>query len=132
MVVDGEVFEYEVKDKKKKKKNSDGDTSMAAQIAGEWTYDLAVPGETQTGSITFVNEDGELSGTMVSDQDEEGEVTDLDNISLDGNKLSFDLEINDGAITATFDLTVDENTFDGTVAVGEFGSFPVKGEKDPE
>jgi len=131
MVVDGQVFEYDVKEKKKTG-NKDGDKSMAAKMAGEWTYELSIPGESQTGTITIVNEDGELSGTMISDQDEDQEVTDLDNISLDGDKLSFDIEVNDGQMIASFDLTVDENTFEGTVSVGEFGSFPVKGEKSPE
>ena len=131
MVVDGQVFEYDTK-KKKKKESADGDKSMAAKLAGEWTYEMAIPGESQTGTVTIVNEDGELSGTMVSDQDNEGEVIDLDNISLDGDKLSFDIEINDGQITATFDLTVDEDTFEGNVSVGEFGTFPVTGEKSPE
>jgi len=130
MIVDGQVFEYDAKKEKKKKES--GDTSMAAKLAGEWRYEMSIPGEAQTGTVTIVNEDGELSGTMTSDQDDEGEVIDLDDIALDGNKLSFGIEINDGAILATFDLTVDEDTFDGTVSVGEFGSFPVKGEKTPK
>lgn len=133
MIVDGQVFEYDTKEKKKKKKGSgEDDGSMAAKLAGSWSYTMTIPGEEQTGTITITNEDGELSGTMVSDQDDEQEEIELENMSIDGDEVSFEIEINDGAITATFDIKVDEDTFEGTVAVGEFGSFPVKGEKDPE
>lgn len=133
MIVDGQVFEYDVKEKKKKKKGSgEDDGSMAGKLAGSWSYTMAVPGEEQTGTISFTNEDGELSGTMVSDQDDEREELELQNITIDGDEVSFDIEINDGAMTASIDIKVDDDTFDGTIAVGEFGSFPVKGEKDPE
>ncbi|NNK74523.1 MAG: amidohydrolase family protein [Maribacter sp.] len=130
MLVDGEVFEY--KKEEKKKKGGPADATMATQLAGEWSYDLEVPGETQTGTLTFVNDDGELSGIMVSDQDDGGEETELNDISIDGQEVSFTIEINDGQITASFSITLDEGTFDGTVSVGDFGSFPVKGEKTPE
>ena len=133
MIVDGQVFEYDTKEKKKKKKGSGADDgSMAAKVAGAWSYTMSVPGEEQTGTITFTNEDGELSGIMVSDQDDQREELELQNIVLDGDEVSFDIEINDGAITATIDVKIDDDTFDGTIAVGDFGSFPVKGSKDPE
>lgn len=133
MIVDGQVFEYDTKEKKKKKKGSgEDDGTMAAKLAGSWTYTMSVPGEEQTGTITIMNEDGELSGTMVSDQDDEREELELQNIVVDGNDFSFEIEINDGAMTASIDVKVDDDTFEGTIAVGEFGSFPVKGSKEPE
>ena len=134
MIVDGEVFEFEVKDPKKKKTEGEvtaDDGTMASKVAGEWSYEISIPGMEQSGTLTIRNDDGELSGFLTSDQDDSGEELDVENLVIDGQEFSFEFEA-EGAGTVTVVVTLDEETFDGDVSVGEFGTFPIKGEKVPQ
>jgi hypothetical protein len=55
-------------------------------------------------------------------------------VSLDGNALSFKYTVNFGgqSMTVTVETTVEGDTFTGTASVGQFGSFPVEGKKNPK
>ncbi|MFT4762327.1 MAG: imidazolonepropionase-like amidohydrolase [Paraglaciecola sp.] len=126
VVVDGKVFEYEVKKKKK------GDPNAKVDIAGSWTYEIFVPGMEISGVLTLKNEDGEVSGSMTMAQGEGSE--DIRNAVLDGDVLTFESTATpgDAPMKISFELTVDGESIEGTVNVGEFGTFEVKGDKVPE
>lgn len=126
VIVDGQVFEYKIKKKKK------GDPNAKVDIAGNWDYEIFVPGMEITGSLVLKNDDGDISGTMSMNQGEGTE--DIKNAVLDGNVLTFESTANPGGapMTISFELTIEGESLEGTVDVGEFGNFEVKGDKVPE
>lgn len=135
--VDGNIHKYEVKKKKAKKKGDakDGESGgKAAAVAGVWSYTVAVPGQESTGKITFKKDGDSYTGFMVSDDDDDQEEAPLENIVVDGKKLTFTATVDGGGqeLALEFDLTVDGDALDGSVAVGNFGSFEVTGSKDPK
>jgi len=127
MFVDGQKFSYEAK-KKKAKKNSEGEE---VDVEGVYSYEATVPGEVQTGTMRIEKDGDNYKVIIISDNDP----TDEDkgeNVNLDGNNLTYTLDL-EGMILA-FDVEFSDDEFDGTVSVGEFGSFPLTGTKksDPE
>lgn len=134
MIVDGEVFTFDVAEKKKKKKSGGSDDGAVTpeSLAGEWTFDLAVPGESQTGTVTLEYEDGELTGFMVSDQDDSGEETPLENLTLDGTELTFSITVEGAGFEIGFALDMEADSFTGSATAGPMGSFDITGEKVPE
>ena len=126
VLVDGEVFEYEIKKKKK------GDPNAKVEIAGRWDYKILVPGMEITGTLNLENNDGEVTGTMEMNMDE-GEQS-IRNATLDGNEFSFEATAEPGGapMTVSFNLTIDGDSMEGTVDVGEFGTFDFEGERVPE
>jgi imidazolonepropionase-like amidohydrolase len=126
VVVDGEVFEYEIKKKKK------GDPNAKVDIAGNWNYEIFVPGMEITGVLTLKNEDGDISGSMSMSEGEGSE--DIRNAVLDGDVLTFESTATpgDAPMTISFELTIEEESLEGTVNVGAFGTFEVKGDKVPQ
>jgi len=87
MLVDGEVFEYEIK--KKKKKSSTGEE---VDIVG--TYDYEISQFDAAGTFTIKKED-EDSYTVVMTSDDDDEELEGMNVTRDGNTLGFDLKITD-------------------------------------
>lgn len=133
MIVDGEVFEFDVAEKKKKKKSdASGEEVSAASLAGEWTFEIAIPGQSQTGTITIENDGGELSGFMVADQDDSGEESTLDDLTLDGNELTFSIDIPEAGFAISFVLDMEVDSFSGSANAGPMGSFEVTGDKVPQ
>jgi hypothetical protein len=57
----------------------------------------------------------------------------LQDISIDGNKLSFyyNADFGGNALKVEFNVALDATIFEGTMTAGRFGSFPVKGNKEP-
>jgi hypothetical protein len=55
----------------------------------------------------------------------------LEGIVIDGNTVSFtfDIELSGQMVTLEFDLKLDGESFDGTVSVGAFGTYPLKGSR---
>ncbi|MFT5999568.1 MAG: imidazolonepropionase-like amidohydrolase [Neolewinella sp.] len=126
--VDGMPSEYEVK-KKKKKKPGDPDAKVLA--AGAWNLEIDVPmAQMASPTLTIIDKDGSLSGKLVSGMG----TTDISSMSLDGNNLTFSYTTDGGGqtVTISFDLTIDGDSLEGTMAAGSFGSFDVEGDREPE
>jgi imidazolonepropionase-like amidohydrolase len=124
--VDGMPSEYEVKKKKKA-----GDPDAVVVVAGDWSLEIDVPmAQMASPTLTIVNEDGSLSGKLVSGMGTE----EISNMSLDGDNLTFSYSTDGGGqtVTVSFDLTIDGNSLEGTMSAGSFGSFDVEGDRDPE
>ncbi len=126
--VEGVMYEYEVKKKKDKKKSGD----KPALITGNWNFEVEIPGDTQTGTFTITGNDGDFKGTLVADDDDE--ISELYDIAVDGNQLTFsmDMEADGGSLTIEFELTVEDDAFDGEASAGEAGTFPITGERHPK
>lgn len=123
--VDGKMFDY--KDEPKPKKNGE-----AVKVVGKWTYSTETPQGVHTGDIVINGEEGDYSGTISSTAS--GDTNDLSDISVDRDQLSFSFtEVIEGnAVLIDVLVTVDEDTFEGTMTAGDYGSYPIEGERTPE
>jgi imidazolonepropionase-like amidohydrolase len=124
------IIEGNVSDYNEKKKASEGKVDpKGAKIEGEWSYSVETPGGKQGGKINFQKDGDGYKGTSTSDADP-SQKSDLKNISVEGNKVKFDMDFNMGQpITLNFDLEMNADNFTGTVAVGPMGTFPITGSK---
>jgi hypothetical protein len=124
LIIDGNV--KHIKEEKKKKKKGDGEK---VELAGTWSYDVEIPGQSQSGTMVIKGSGDDLEVSTDS-SDEPGDFIDGTNVSLDGSELSFDIIVE--GMTYSISVEFDGETFEGTVALGEFGSFPMTGTKKPE
>ncbi len=128
VVIDGQIHEYEIKEKKKK---SGEEGEEPVDISGSWSYTIEVPGMTSSGTMTFTKNgdsyDVELTNSQMPD-----ETVSVSDIDMNGNVASFSYSPPVGGMNITLDneLTFDGDTFEGTVDVGDFGSFEITGQKD--
>lgn len=127
VIVEGDLYEYEIKEKKKR--SSSEESEAAKLIAGTWSYTIESPDQVRKGSFKFSIDNG-VAGKIISDEITGGN-DELEGIVLDGDELSFtfDHEINGQMVTLEFDLTIKEDSFEGTVRVGDFGTFPITGNR---
>jgi imidazolonepropionase-like amidohydrolase len=125
--VDGVMYKYDAKEEKK----NGGNNGKKADPSGTWSYTTETPQGNSSGKLRIKNEGGAYAGTMTSDMS--GRETELKSITVDGSSINFSYGFNAGGSEVTVDvnLTVDGDEFEGTMAVGQWGSFPVKGTKDP-
>lgn len=124
--VDGVLYKQEVKEEKKAEKDG-----KKIEAKGSWSYSTETPQGTNTGKIKLKNNGGNYSGSITSNTSDSE--TEINNVTLDGNKLSFSFDYQMGTNTVKIEvsLTLEVDSFDGSMAVGTFGSFPMKGTKDP-
>lgn len=133
--VDGHKFEFEAKSKKKAKaKSGEGEATASAsgmkRILGTWSYTAETPGGSGDGTLEFVDDGSGVSGTITNSQAEEA--MDVDDVTLNGNDLSFSFSVDAGGqmLTIEVEVTLDGDSFEGTMNVGQFGSFPLSGSKE--
>jgi hypothetical protein len=128
MVVEGNLYEYDLKEKKK----SSGKESKEAitMLEGTWTYTIETPDQQREGKFEFSDKEGKLTGTISSSDVSSGN-DQLNDIVIDGKTVSFtfDWEINGQPVELEFDLKLKEETFDGSVTVGDIGTFPISGQR---
>lgn len=124
--VDGVLYTQEIKEEKKGDKDG-----KKIDAKGTWSYSTETPQGSNSGKIKLKNDGGSYSGSISSNMSDKE--TELENISVDGNKISFSFDYQMGSNTVTIEvsLTVEGDSFEGSMAVGTFGSFPMKGTKDP-
>ena len=129
MMVEGNLYEYEVKEKKKPKTSKES-TGSFSLLEGTWSYSIESPDGKKDGKFEFTAEAGELTGTITGDDITSGN-EELEGIVLDGNDVSFSFDFDMGGqiMALEFDLKLDGESFEGTVTVGEFGTFPVTGQR---
>ncbi len=128
MIVEGALYKYEIKEKKKSS-GKENLTSLSL-VEGTWTYAIDSPDQKREGTFNFKGSDNNIEGTITG-EDMTGGNEELEDIVIDGKTISFtfDIELGGQMITLEFDLKVDGDTMDGSVAVGEFGSFKVTGQR---
>ncbi|NBW34296.1 MAG: amidohydrolase [Cytophagia bacterium] len=124
--VDGQPYKLEVKEEKKAEK-----TGGKIEAQGSWSYSTETPQGTNTGKIKLKNANGAFTGSITSNMSDKE--TEIKNVTLDGNKLSFtfDFQMGSNSMTIEVNLVLDGASFDGSMSVGSYGSFPMKGTKDP-
>jgi hypothetical protein len=102
------------------------------ELSGTWTMTAETPQGKNDSNANFVKDGSSYTGTVSG-----GRIPspiDMDEVTLDGNTLSYSYTMSFGANSMKVEVTgkVEGNTFTGTVTVGTFGSFPVEGVKDPQ
>jgi len=124
--VDGHQYEIEIKEKKK----SGGNSDAVVEIAGTWNYEIEIPGMTPSGKMMITKDGDEIKMSITSDQ-EPGDDIDAENVEMDGSNMTYDFTVDTQgmSITINSDVTFDGDTFEGTVDVGDFGSFAITGQK---
>ncbi|MBX2962502.1 MAG: amidohydrolase family protein [Cyclobacteriaceae bacterium] len=127
--VDGVLYKYDVKEEKKADPKSGN--AKKADPNGKWSYTTETPQGNSTGVIKIKNDGGSYSGTITSSMS--GQETELNSIVVEGNSLTFSFGFNAGGGTMNIEvsLTIDGSDFEGTMSVGSFGSFPMRGSKEP-
>ena len=129
--VEGSSFEFKDKPKKKKKKGT-GDSTV--NVEGKWSYKIDIPMPENEGTLEIVQTDDTYTVTMVTTgQEDDPEV--IEDVELDGDEMSFSFEVTEGMVmTVEIDLSFSDDSFEGTVAAGQFGSFPITGNRisDPK
>ncbi len=125
--VDGVMYKLEVKEAPKK---TDGAVKVAP--GGNWSYTTETPQGTGTGKLILKDDNGNISGTITNNMS--NKETEIKNASLDGSTLTFAFDFDAGGQMMTIEVSVaiDGDSFEGTMSVASFGSFPIKGTKDPK
>ena len=127
--VDGDKYEYDIKDKPAKSEN--GAASNIDAIVGSWSYEFTTPQGTQFGKMIFSKESDNLTGIMTS-SDGSPDV-DLQNLSFINGDLSFDFSRDAGGqtIEIVVEGTVDGKNYDAVASVAAFNfTFPIQATKD--
>lgn len=133
VIVDGIIYDYETKAKKKASQDSKGDGVV--KIEGNWEYTSESPAGSSGGNLVIKKDGADYSGTITYD-DPSGAGTatsDIKNVVLDGSNLSFSFDVSASGMDITVDVSgeVSEGSYDASMTVGEFGSFPFKGTLTP-
>jgi hypothetical protein len=125
--VDGTMYTYEVKEKKKG--NSNGE---AAKPQGSWSYSYESPQGPGQGVIEIKGTPGNYSGTMTLSFNQS--TNDIKNLEVDGANVSFTVDVDAGGqiIILEISMTINGDSFEGTLTAGAFGSFPLEGTRTPE
>lgn len=121
--VDGTMYKLEAKESKK----SDGKVTAI----GSWSYTVESP-QGGGGTMNIKESGGVLSGTIVNKNS--GKESEMKDLSLDGNTLTFSYGFETGSSTIQVKVTatIDGDSMEGTMAVGQYGSFPMKANREPK
>ncbi len=124
--VEGTPTKYEAKETPK------GDPNAKVEIGGSWSMVTETPQGSNEGKVIFKKDGSGYSG-VISGGQLPGEIT-LDVVEISGNKLHFTYSVTFGGQTMTIecDGTIEGDSFTGTASIGQFGSFPMEGTKDPK
>ncbi|MBK7650744.1 MAG: hypothetical protein IPJ20_08365 [Flammeovirgaceae bacterium] len=97
---------------------------------GTWAYTIESPQGANGGTLK-INKEGETySGTIINSRMLNETV--LKNVQVTGNELSFSYEGRFGPNTneVTVKGVITGNEFAGSMAIGQFGAFPMKAKKE--
>jgi Amidohydrolase family len=124
--VDGMMYKMEVKEVKK------SDSNAKVEIEGTWSTITQNPQGNTDGKVVFKKDGSSYTG-IVSGGRLPAPV-DLKDVSLEGNTLTYSYSITFGgnAVKVEVEATVDGDSFKGNASVGQFGSFPIEGTKNPK
>jgi len=124
--IEGELFEQKIKEKKKKSENS----GEEVDFSGSYSYSIDIPGMSPQGKMTFVKSGDSYEISITSNQ-APGESYEATDVEVDGNNVTFDFTIDNGGFTIAVsnDITLEDDSLEGTVSIPDFGSFDMTGEK---
>ncbi len=124
--VDGVMYKMDVKETKK------ADPNAKVEIEGSWSTSTESPQGKAEGKLTFKKEGSNYSGTVSGGR--LPSPIDLSEVSLDGNVVTFKYAMTFGAnsVTVSGEVTVEGDSFKGTISFGQNRTAPIEGTKDPK
>ncbi|HZV70101.1 MAG TPA: amidohydrolase family protein [Saprospiraceae bacterium] len=130
MIVEGNLYAYEAKEKKKAQEKDAQASSSSSSIAGTWAYTIDIPDQKKEGTMEFSEKDGSIMGTIHSSDITTGN-NELESIVLDGNSaaFTFDFEIEGQLVVIEFNVKLKGESFDGNVTIADVGSFSITGQR---
>lgn len=105
------------------------DSTAVVDPVGTWTYTVDSP-QGGGGTIVLSKEGDVYKGTLTNNRfNRENE---LKSITLNGNEITFGYETNFGGNTnvVTIKATIEGDAMSGTMAVGQFGVFPISAKRN--
>jgi len=123
--VDGILYSIEEKEVSKPE-------TTKSIVDGSWAFSTDAPDGTHTGKVIIKDNGGVFSGSISETGD--SRQAELKNIKLDGSKLTFSFvtDVEGSQVPVDVSVTIEKSTFNGSMTVGSFGTFPFKGTKDPK
>ncbi len=130
MIVEGNLYAYEEKEKRKVQGKESHSSSTSSSLAGTWSYTIDIPDQKKEGTMDFTEKDGSLTGTIHSSDITSGN-NELESIVLDGDAaaFTFDLEIEGQLMVIEFNVKLKGESFDGSVTIADVGSFSISGQR---
>jgi outer membrane receptor for ferrienterochelin and colicin len=109
-------------------KMAKADTAAVVNPVGKWVYTVESP-QGGAGNMVITKE-GDVLGGTISNARFNKENT-LKDVKLAGNELSFSYEVNMGgnSMIVTVKGTINGNDFNGNMAIGQFGTFPINAKR---
>jgi len=134
VIADGYLFDYETKAKKKASETK-GDSTKSVKIEGNWDYTTESPAGSGGGVVAIKKDGNDFTGTITYDDPAgTGKASaPIKDVKLDGKSLSFAFEVNAQGMTIVVEISgnVENGSMDGTMSVGQFGSFPFEATLNP-
>jgi imidazolonepropionase-like amidohydrolase len=129
VIVDGNIFDYEVK-KKTVKEDPKSNGTSGNSVEGVWEYTSETPAGSSGGEIVLKRENGVLGGTISYDDPAgSGKITSpIKNTSVNGKSISFEFSVSAGGMSLNVTVTgeINGNIIEGSLSVPQMGSFPLK------
>lgn len=99
-------------------------TPQVPAVVGDWNYSVDTPDGIYRGTLTLLDQDGALGGTLTSS----GQTFTLEDVTYDGSELTFVIPDSPyGRISAEAELG--EDALSGRMEVGSYGNFPLTAER---
>lgn len=101
-------------------------------LIGTWSYNIDIPADPQTGTMVF-SKDGDSYSVLIYDEQDQDDPENVDDINISGSTVTFPLTVDsDGTqLELSFSLDFDGDTYEGTIIISPFGTFPITGKKKP-
>ncbi len=105
------------------------DPAAVVKADGKWAYSIETPQGTSNGTLTLVKDGEAYKGTIVSSR--MPKETALTSVVLKGNELTVTYDVSFGGNTSTIQMKaiINGNEMNGNMAMGQFGSFPMKAKR---
>ncbi len=103
-----------------------------AEVTGTWSYDTETPQGKGSGKLVIEKENNSYIGSITNNFS--GQETSVKEIFINGNALSFSyvIDIDGNQLKINVTAEINGNSFDGSMTAGQYGTFPMKGVKDPK
>jgi len=102
-----------------------------AEIQGNWSYTTETPQGKGGGKLVIKERSGVYTGTITNNFS--GQETDVKDILLSGNSLSFSytIDVSGSSLKIEVSALVNGNSFEGSMTAGQYGTFPMMATKNP-
>ncbi|MDF2157806.1 amidohydrolase family protein [Algoriphagus sp. CAU 1675] len=131
VIVDGLIYDYEIKEKKKGNGNGNGEV----KAEGTWEYVSETPAGSSGGTITINKSGSSYNGTITYDNPggSGSASSPLKDISLSGNNLSFSFDVAAGGMSLNVKVSgeIANGTLEGSMSIAEYGSFTLTATQSP-